>query len=438
MSAAAPAVDMAPASEPSRWQFRWLLAAPHRIAFAAAATVLGASSVWWAAVMLARAFSLAWPWALPPPTVHGLLMTYGFMPMFFTGFLFTAGPKWLRVAPVQARTLVAPLALQLGGWGVLLLAAHGLVGDAGAAAGGPGLVLVASGWSWIGWRFLGLVRASRVDDRLHARLIALAAALGALALWSAAIALARGDYAAVRAATLGGLWGFIGLVYLAVADRMIPFFDGAVLPRFALRRPFWLLGSLVASFGLEAVLAIADALAGPPAPVRLALQAAFELPVGLGLLALGLRWGRLRNVRIRLLAMLYTGFVWLGLAFVLAGVSHALMSAGLGSLGLAPLHAYTMGFLGSTLIAMATRVSSGQSGRTVAADDFAWRLFWLLQFAVVARVAAGAIEGLGSAASGASLLLTVLAAFAWAGACATWALRYIGWFGRARADGRPG
>ena len=423
---------------PSRWQFRWLLVAPHRIAFAAAATVLGTGSVWWAAVLLARAFGLAWPWALPPRTVHGLLMSYGFMPMFFAGFLFTAGPKWLRVAPVQARTLVAPLALQLAGWGVLLLAAHGLAGGASAVAGGLGLGAVACGWSWIGWRFVGLLRASRVDDRLHAHLIALAAALGALALWSAALALATGHYAVVRAATLAGLWGFIGLVFLAVADRMIPFFDGAALPRLALRRPFWLLATLVALFGMEAAFAIGDALGGPLAAPLLALQAAVELPAGLLLLMLALRWGRLRNVRIRMLAMLFTGFVWLGLAFVLAGVSHALRSAGLGSLGLAPLHAYTMGFLGSTLIAMATRVSSGQSGRSVAADDFAWRLFWLLQFAVATRVAAGAIETLGAAASGTSLALTVLAALAWAGACATWALRYASWYGRARADGRPG
>ncbi len=433
------------ASTSSRWQFRWLLAAPHRVAFAAAATVFGTSAVWWAAALLARGLSLAWPWALPPATVHGLLMGFGFMPMFFAGFLFTAGPKWLRVPPLEARALVAPLGLQLAGWGVLLLAAHGLgyvaIGEGSGAAevaGGLGVAAVAFGWSCIGWRFFGLLRTSRVEDRLHARLIATAAACGAFALWSAAIALATGHYGAVRAATLGGLWGYIGLVYLAVADRMIPFFDSSAFPRVAARAPLWLLSLLIALFGLEAALAAADALTGPLGAPLLAAQAAVELPVGLLLLGLAVRWGLLRNVRIRLLAMLYTGFVWLGLAFVLAGLSHTLQAAGAGSLGLAPLHAYTMGFLGSTLVAMATRVSSGHGGRSVAADDFAWALFWLLQFAVVARIAAGVLEGIGGAAFAAGLPLTIVAAFAWAGACGAWALRYGGWFGRARIDGRPG
>lgn len=36
------------------WRLAWLFAAPHRLAFAAAAAVLGASAAWWALAMLAR------------------------------------------------------------------------------------------------------------------------------------------------------------------------------------------------------------------------------------------------------------------------------------------------------------------------------------------------------------------------------------------------
>jgi len=58
------------------------------------------------------------------------------------------------------------------------------------------------------------------------------------------------------------------------------------------------------------------------------------------------------------------------------------------SLGLAPLHALTMGYLGATMFAMTTRVSSGHGGRAVATVG--------------------------------------------------WAIRYGRWFGRPRADGRAG
>jgi uncharacterized protein involved in response to NO len=94
-----------------------------------------------------------------------------------------------------------------------------------------------------------------------------------------------------------------------------------------------------------------------------------------------------------------------------------------------------MGFLGSTLVAMATRVSSGHGGRTLAADDTVWRLFWVLQAAVFARVAAALLAA--AAVDGAMALIAV-AAVGWSAVCAAWALRYGRWYGTPRADGRPG
>ena len=49
------------------WRAAWLLAAPHRLGFFAAALMLAASALWWCAVLLARACGLAPPWAVPPP-----------------------------------------------------------------------------------------------------------------------------------------------------------------------------------------------------------------------------------------------------------------------------------------------------------------------------------------------------------------------------------
>ena len=122
------------------------------------------------------------------------------------------------------------------------------------------------------------------------------------------------------------------------------------------------------------------------------------------------------------------GFLWLGVSMLLAAVSPCCWPAvGGPSLGRAPLHAFAMGFLGSMLVAMVTRVSAGHSGRSLAADDRVWTLFWLLQAAVLARIMS---EWFGTPA------LWVPAAL-WAAAVLAWGWRHLGWYGRSRADGRP-
>ena len=110
----------------TRWRWRRLLDAPHRLAFFAGALVLAAASLWWLGVVLARSAGLALPWQVPPGTAHALLMGYGFMPLFFAGFLFTAGPKWLMQPPVAAAALRAPLVASLAGWALFRLMSHPL------------------------------------------------------------------------------------------------------------------------------------------------------------------------------------------------------------------------------------------------------------------------------------------------------------------------
>src|SRR5262249_19029258 len=160
--------------------------------------------------------------------------------------------------------------------------------------------------------------------------------------------------------------------FVAVAHRMIPFFTASAVATVDAWRPRVLLRIMAALVGAQAPFAAADALLPATAgPLWLTLRAVVELSGGALLLWLAVRWGLMQSVRIRLLAMLHMGFFWLGVAFALAAVSHALMATSDGalSLGLAPLHAFTMGYLGSTLVAMATRVMCGHGGRTLVADN---------------------------------------------------------------------
>lgn len=157
-----------------------------------------------------------------------------------------------------------------------------------------------------------------------------------------------------------------------------------------------------------------------------------ELGAGVAVVALGIAWGLVQSLKIRLLAMLHLGFLWLGLALMLGGASQLLgWMVQSPMLPLAALHALTMGCLGSLMLAMVTRVSCGHSGRPLVADNLVWSLFWLLQAATLLRIAAAV-----PAWSTQSLLTAT--ALLWTAVMLTWGTRYGSWYGRLRADGRPG
>ncbi len=412
-----------------RWRIARLLTAPHRLGFFSAAVLMAVSALWWAGVLAARSLGFVLPWALTPPAAHALLFSGGFMPLFITGFLFTAGPKWLALPEVAAARLRAPVALMVAGWVVALAGSHAALPLAAA-----GVASVALGWGALVLRFARLVHTSRAADRTHAKLVVAAGVIGALALAGAAAALAAGQVDGVRAATQLLLWGFLTPTFAAVSHRMIPFFSAAALPALDAWRPSWLLALMVGVPWLHAAFALASFAWWPLPGAVLGVQAAIEAPAAALMLWLAWRWGAVQSLRIRLLAMLHGGFVWFGGALALSAASLVLRAASgdTASLGLAPTHALTIGYLGATLVAMATRVAAGHSGRPLAADDLAWGLYWVLQAAAVLRVAAAALwphEGAG---------LTLAAIACWTVATVGWAWRYGGWLGRPRVDGRPG
>lgn len=406
-----------------RWHARRLLEAPHRLGFAAAALLLALSSSWWLAWMLARQAGLAWPWAVAPGLAHGLLFGFGFMPLFFAGFLFTAGPKWLHVPPVDARLLRRPVGAQVAGWIVFTLGVH-LHGLLAAL----GLTMAALAWLALVRRFAALVRQSQVADRTHLRLIAAASLLGAAAQLAAAAALLAGLDDVARAALQLGLWGFVAPVFVVALHRMLPVFDDELAPQLAARQPHWLLGTLLALCLLQWPFALADLWWWPQPPAWRALQIAVDGAAALLVFALALRWLRLQGgTRLKLIVMLQAGVLWLGVAFALAALSQALLwgSGGTQALGLAAQHAFSTGFLATSMVAMVTRVASGQAGRSIAADALAWALFLALQFAVGLRVVAAldVARPVWMVASAAAFVLALL----------PWAARLLGWLGRSGA-----
>jgi uncharacterized protein involved in response to NO len=404
-------IPIRPAPPPSAATL--LASVPHRFFFLAGMAVLGLASLWWLWTLAARAFPLPPPPVGATPTaLHAYLMLYVFPALNMFGFLFTAGPRWLDVAPPPAKAWRMPGLVAAAGALLLVPAQAGPAWTTSVAAG-----LFALGWAWLLLRFLMLLRASRVADRVHARLVAAALTMGL----AGSVTFAAAGTAWHPALKTIGLFGFLLPVFVVVCHRMIPFFTASALPFVVAFRPGWLLAAMVGAPVLHGVLE----LSGAGSWTWLV-----DLPAAALLGWLALRWGLAQSLANRLLAMLHLGFVWYAIAFAIAGAHALAQLLGAAGFGLAALHAFTVGFATSLVMAMVTRVTCGHSGRALAADAITWGLFLLLQVAAVLRVAVDLLPGRYDLLAGVALV--------WCLAVLPWALRYAPVYWRPRADGRPG
>ncbi len=411
MKAAARTIELRVAT-PATGVIRRIAQAPHRLFFLVGVAQTALVSLWWLWVLAARISEVPAPAAAVPDTVmHALAMTCGFAPFFMFGFMFTAGPRWLNVAAPGPRTWLPPaLVAAAGALALVPLQVAGL--EAGRIAAG----VYAIGWLWLVAIFGGLIREGAAQEKGHALIVFAALCVGA----SCVAGFAAFGPAAHPWIAAAGVWGFLLPVFVAVCHRMIPFFTSSALPFVTAFRPWWLLVLMAGAPLAHALLAGIG---------YVAWTWLVDLPAGAALLYVTLRWGFVQSFANRLLAMLHVGFVWYGLGFLLAGASSLLQLAGERGLGLAPLHAMTIGFAATLLLAMVTRVTAGHSGRTLAADTLTWRLFQVLQLAAVVRIGA---EAAGSATG------LFAAVVLWAVCFVPWCVKYAPVYWRARADGRPG
>jgi uncharacterized protein involved in response to NO len=405
---------------------RWLLAAPHRLFFFLGMLALAVVSLWWLAQLVSRAAGAPLPLAVPPSWLHGWSMANGFLPLFMFGFLFTAGPRWLNADGPPARPLALPGVLAACGVPLGLIGAQ-FAGSLVAA----GAVLVAAGWLVLLARFLRLFRSSRNPDRIHARLVLVFFGFGWLAHLAFAIGIASLSAPWVHSAQMLSIWLFIAPVYVTVAHRLIPFFTASVVPFLDAWRPLWLLAAFIIIVVAHGLLPLGSVFV--PATTFGVLRLAVDALGAALLFFVAWRWGVVQSLRIRLLAMLHLGFFWLGIALALYAWNQAMLLLGLpqAGLGLAPLHALTMGFFGGVAFAMVTRVTAGHSGRQLLADNITWTLFWILQAAVLVRLLSEAWPAQGH-------WLAPLAIALWCAALLPWVVRNALIYVRPRADGRPG
>lgn len=407
-----------------------LLDSPHRLTFFAGGLMLAGTALWWLAVLVSRSAGVAPAWVVPPGAAHALLMAHGFMPLFFLGFSCTGAPRWLGLSPLPAGQLLVPVGGMLAGWMLVFAGVH-----ASVAVAATGLALVAVCLALALWRLAAWVRASRSRDRLHVRLLLLGQATGVAALVAAAVVLAVGQVAVVPLIVRACLWAGHGVVFMAAAHRLVPYLAAGAWPALQHRWPAAMPVMTTAMMAVQAPavwLPVSGAAGGWP--MATLARGGCALVGAVIVVSLAGHWAWVQNVRIRLVTMLYAGVVWLAVALAL----QALGDLGAGAswaagAGLASLHALALGFMGSVMLAMVTRVACAHHGRAVVADGYAWGLFGLVQAAVVARVLGAWVAPVHPAWGAVGVHV---AALSWAMAATGWALRYGRWFISARAATR--
>lgn len=396
---------------------RLLAHAPHRLMFFVGASNLLLAMACWAAWLVdARWQVLAMPRPAPyAGWLHAYVMQYQMLASFIFGFLLTVLPKWTG-QPEIARSRFVPVGLGLfGGQITTLLGAMGW--SHGVLLGG---LLTLAGWL-AGVSALAPLLWRETGTTWHARSCMAALVLGVAGQVAWLLFLLGGSPLWMFASIKIGSFGFLLPMYFTVAHRMFPFFAASAVPGYQAWRPMWILGAFwplaLLHLGLELVHAY-----------RWLWLA--DLPLLAMSAALCWKWWP-RTPHPALLAVLFVGLAWLPVTFALyLAQSVAYLLTGMFWLGRAPAHALFIGFFGSVLIAMVTRVTQGHSGRKLEFPATAWFAFVTIQLVAVTRVVAELVPD----------------QMAWQAASAVgWLLAFLPWVSRIgriylspRVDGRAG
>jgi uncharacterized protein involved in response to NO len=339
------------------------------------------------------------------------------LPMFMFGFLLTVFPRWAGQPALSRRASVPVFAGVFGGY---LLAHVGLLDHRPLLL--AGLALMLAGWIAALIALGTILWRNRARDR-HALSCFVALTFGLCGL-GAFFAFALGaPWGLAFIAIKFGTFGLLLPVYFTVCHRMIPFFSaGATGPGYHAFKPAWSLPALW--------LLVLAHLAGELTH-RFDLLWLVDAPLSVFFLVHWLAWQPWKCTTPGLLAALHLAFAWLPVAFMLfAAQSLIFRLTGDFVLGRAPVHALTIGFFGSMLVAMVTRVTQGHSGRPLAMGAIPWLTFVLLQFVALTRI-------LGETAANPAPWL-VAAAAGWLIAFAPWVLRSLWIYVTPRVDGKPG
>lgn len=405
--------------------WRRFTAAPHRMMFFAGTLQAVLTLVWWLSDLSGRYAGWYLPpqWPLPPNWIHAFLMIYGFFPFFVFGFLMTAMPSWLGRDRIPRSLYVPAWLLMVPGLALFYV---------GLFVGTP-LIIIAmalhfAGWAVAAYALARLLWIGPTQDLRHALVVVAALAAGLSGGLAYAIGIATEVDFLVEFSKIVGVWFFLVPVLLAVSHRMIPYFTSRAIPGVTLVRPYWALWVLLAGSVGHGLLELGE---------HREWLWLFDLPAAAAAIYLTGVWQFTRSFQVRLVAVLHLAFLWVFIGFMLFAVrslAEFVTGGELKILGLAPLHALTVGYFSAMVIGMASRVTLGHSGRELLADGLTWYSFLGLWGAALLRVLAE-FPGVSPAIF---TYLTLISAFVWVGCISVWAVYYAPIFWQPRADSKPG
>ncbi|MGH8105467.1 MAG: NnrS family protein, partial [Arenimonas sp.] len=219
-----------------------------------------------------------------------------------------------------------------------------------------------------------------------------------------------------------GSFGILLPIYFTVCHRMLPFFASVVTPGYKVYRPFWAL----ALFWVLALSHLALELMHGYAWLWLPDIALFVLSS-----FLLWHWRKQTTKAPAILKVLMAGFAWLPIAMILYSIQSIwFISTGEFILARAPAHALFIGYFGSMLVAMVTRVTQGHSGRPLELGRVAAFAFILIQIVALMRVMAELIPD--------SLFWQCITGVLWLLAFLPWVFRSSWIYLTPRVDGQAG
>lgn len=396
---------------------RLLAAAPHRLLFFIGASNVLLAMVWWSLWLIDarwQVFGLKQP-SMPAGLMHAIIMQYSVLPPFIFGFLLTVFPRWLNL-PALTKWHYLPIGLGLFGGQLVMLV--GLFGYPHLLL--IGLFQITAGWT-AGLIILFNVFRQAKQTAWHAISMLIALSFGLLGLILILVYSLSGNAVLMVAAIKIGTFALLLPIYFTVCHRMLPFFASCVLKNYSVYRPMWSLALFWAMALIHLGFEISQ------------LNAWLWLPDSiLALLSIHLlwRWWPRESVP-PLMRVLLLGFAWLPMAILLYCVqSIVFLATDQMILGRAPAHALFIGFFGSLLVAMVTRVTQGHSGRPLQLGWPAGFAFVMIQVVLVFRIFAEISPNY--------LTWQSVTAILWLCAFLPWVLRSTSIYLTPRVDGQEG
>jgi uncharacterized protein involved in response to NO len=343
----------------------------------------------------------------PPIFWHGHEMIYGFVAAIVIGFIYTASQNWTGTPGIRGVRLVVLAGLWLAAR--VLMAAPVLPHGAIAA--------VDLAFLPVAEVFL-IPYLGRKEQRHNIIFLVLLTALttGNLLMHLSALGVLPGFE---RQGLYLGL-DVVLLMIVVISGRIIPMFSERAVAGYARRPAPWLDRLALAT---TAAFLIAD-FAGPVSGIT----AGIALSAAAVHLARWVRWFDRGVWRLPILWILYVGYAWLVVGFGLRGLT---------SLTPIPIsaatHAFTVGAIGTMIVAMVSRVSLGHTGRKISASKLTVLSYLSISSAAAVRVA-GAISATWLDHS----IVLLISGALWIAAFMLLLMTYAPILAAPRADGRPG